>query len=1134
MTGPRATPAVPAGIELLIGGDVTGSLVAIGNNITQVNTLHGDIVLEGPPPVPRLRGPFRPKLPRQPEVVGRQVEIKALQAALSSGGPVLLHGEEGIGKTTLLRHVLSPRSGAELPARVAHVPNGVKPVSELLQVLFHAFYDCDIPYAPGEGQLRRYLEDAEGLVLVDHLELKPVDLDRLLTDVPGCEFLLAATEHRVLRPGRALSVPGLVEADGLALLEQVMGPLAGADRQAAIELCRAVDGHPGRLVQAAVLARDEERPLSVVLSALGPSPSSEAIIAELVASLSGPQRQVLAVLAMTRGAPVHLDDLAAIVGLPDPAAVVEPLRERRLAMAHSPRYSLAVPLEPSTLGVDDRAVAESLVEHYASREEPSRPGAAEEDADAVLAAVGLARRLGGRQAQVVRLVRSVSDQLARGGRLRSRADALRVGVTAAREQGDQASQAWFLHQLGVQSLCLENLDAARRYLRQALALRRLIGDTDGAEVTQYHLDRLGPPPPPPPRPPEGPPRPPPPPWKGGPTRPLPPPRPPPAPVRARWGLPVVVMAAVLLLGLGGLVTAVALQPRSSGTDASSPLVQVVEPDRLNFGLAPVGSTSPPRTVVLTRKAGSDGPATLPRAVLAGPDPGEYDVVADNCSRSALAPGGSCSIGLSFSPTGTGGRRAQLRLGDRGIVALEGVGTASALQAEPSLVDFGEVAVGVTSPVRVVTVTNQGAARARLAEPTVSGSGAAFAIAGGTCRGAALDPGRSCSVEMTFTPRAAGRRAASVTLAHDGPGQQVSIALQGSGQQAGSGAVLVPDGVEFPSQRVGTRSAPRVVEVTNRGSSSLVVESVRVGGPAPRDFVADEGCDSRTLGGGRSCRTEVVFAPTVAGERTATLEAVLRDGPPAVIALSGTGKVGSLSAEPSRLDFGPQLVGVAGKPQTVTVTNSGEATVDLSDVTVSGPGADFGAVSTECEGRSLEQGDSCRIQVSFKPSAAGPRTGTVTVAYDGGASLAVALSGSGTLPTISIGNAVVREGDTQVSPGTATTATTVRAQTAATFTVSLSARSARDVTVEVATADAAPGGPFGRATANEDYVPLVARVVVKAGQLTATVTVTVLGDSDFERDEQFAVVLSSPAGATLAPRQATGLGTIENDDSRPIE
>ena len=119
---------------------------------------------------------------------------------------------------------------------------------------------------------------------------------------------------------------------------------------------------------------------------------------------------------------------------------------------------------------------------------------------------------------------------------------------------------------------------------------------------------------------------------------------------------------------------------------------------------------------------------------------------------------------------------------------------------------------------------------------------------------------------------------------------------------------------------------------------------------------------------------------------------------------------------------------------------------------------------------------------------------------------------GPLPEVSINDVSVTEGDTG----------TIDAE----FTVTLSAPSADTVTVNYATA---VGGVY-EATPGVDYVAASGQVQFDPGVTTQPILVTVNGDTLFERDETFQVILSSSVNAIIA--RGTGVGTILNDDPVP--
>ena len=113
------------------------------------------------------------------------------------------------------------------------------------------------------------------------------------------------------------------------------------------------------------------------------------------------------------------------------------------------------------------------------------------------------------------------------------------------------------------------------------------------------------------------------------------------------------------------------------------------------------------------------------------------------------------------------------------------------------------------------------------------------------------------------------------------------------------------------------------------------------------------------------------------------------------------------------------------------------------------------------------------------------------------------------PSLSVDDPVIDEGNA----GSATM----------TFTLSLSNPSAFPVSVDVATAD-------NTANAPSDYTPTTTTLTFNPGQTTASVDVSVIGDTVFEGNELLELHLSNPVGATIA--DAVGVGTIRNDDGAP--
>ena len=112
-----------------------------------------------------------------------------------------------------------------------------------------------------------------------------------------------------------------------------------------------------------------------------------------------------------------------------------------------------------------------------------------------------------------------------------------------------------------------------------------------------------------------------------------------------------------------------------------------------------------------------------------------------------------------------------------------------------------------------------------------------------------------------------------------------------------------------------------------------------------------------------------------------------------------------------------------------------------------------------------------------------------------------------LPTLSVADITVTEGNS----GT----------TNATFTVKLSQASTQPVTVTYGTSD-------GSARAGSDYTAVSGSLTFQPGQTEKQITVPVIGDTQVEPNESFTLTLAGAQNATIAKASATG--TIQNDDA----
>src|SRR5207249_2368442 len=143
-----------------------------------------------------------------------------------------------------------------------------------------------------------------------------------------------------------------------------------------------------------------------------------------------------------------------------------------------------------------------------------------------------------------------------------------------------------------------------------------------------------------------------------------------------------------------------------------------------------------------------------------------------------------------------------------------------------------------------------------------------------------------------------------------------------------------------------------------------------------DLAQPTNCGS-SLAAGAQCTINVTFTPSAGGTRTATLTVTdSASGSPQTATLTGTGVASAATPPPTPPDPNRD-VDATSAPQAVTPSNSGSAPLSISSIAISGADSGDFAQTNNC-GSSLAAGAKCTISVTFRPTATGTRTGTLTV------------------------------------------------------------------------------------------------------------------------------------------------------------
>lgn len=306
--------------------------------------------------------------------------------------------------------------------------------------------------------------------------------------------------------------------------------------------------------------------------------------------------------------------------------------------------------------------------------------------------------------------------------------------------------------------------------------------------------------------------------------------------------------------------------------------------------------------------------------------------------------------------------------------------APAITLAPSSLTFASQAVGTTSALQTVTLTNNGPSSSlNLSSISVSGDFTAVSSCG------TLAPGASCGIDVKFTPTAAGTRAGALTITSNASGSPHTVPLSGLGTSTPV-ATLTPGSLTFAARTLGTTSTTQAVTLANNGPGTLNIASITATG----DFAFSSAC-ATTLAQGATCAINVTFTPVAVGSRTGSLTIASNGaGSPQSVALTGTGQpltIGVLDVAPTAITFDPQVLNTPSAPQLLVLHNSGTAPVNRGPESVdgdykllTGAEADAATSNTTC-GATIAPGASCSLALVFTPTALGTRPGAISLPND---------------------------------------------------------------------------------------------------------------------------------------------------------
>ncbi|PID95608.1 MAG: hypothetical protein CSA94_00740, partial [Bacteroidetes bacterium] len=218
-----------------------------------------------------------------------------------------------------------------------------------------------------------------------------------------------------------------------------------------------------------------------------------------------------------------------------------------------------------------------------------------------------------------------------------------------------------------------------------------------------------------------------------------------------------------------------------------------------------------------------------------------------------------------------------------------------------------------------------------------------------------------------------------------------IEVKGEMNESAPVIAVTPENYDFGTVEVG-QTTTNTFTVMNTGNATLTISGITLSGNAA---FTTNGMPTAVAPNG-NYTFDVVFMPTAAGMVSATVTIANNSATPTVmVTVSGTGEssvtpTSEITVTPENYDFGSIEVGQTAT-NTFTVMNTGNATLTISGITLSGNAA----FTTNGMPTAVAPNENYTFDVVFMPTAAGMVSATVTIANNSATpTVMVTVSGTG--------------------------------------------------------------------------------------------------------------------------------------------
>jgi hypothetical protein len=314
------------------------------------------------------------------------------------------------------------------------------------------------------------------------------------------------------------------------------------------------------------------------------------------------------------------------------------------------------------------------------------------------------------------------------------------------------------------------------------------------------------------------------------------------------------------------------------------------------------------------------------------------------------------------------------------------------------IDFGTQSVGTAATPQTIQIYNGGNENLTISNIAISGP-SAFTTTNPTnpcTKSQVLAPGALCNLTVGFLSQVPGSFSGSLNFTTNSLNTTSTTSVTLAAVIDGVIVAAAPASLDFGSVTDGSTSATKTITLTNNGYG----DSAQISAPASTDpaFTVTLGTCNVSIPAGGTCALNVTFSPTAVQSYSATGSVAVAGAPTVSFTLTGTGTAPAApiaSLSPTTLSFPSTTVGSTASALSTTLSNTGNATLNISGITLTGANPSDFAKTTTC-GSTLAAGKACTISVTFTPAAAASYTAAISVADDAtGSPQTVALSGTGT-------------------------------------------------------------------------------------------------------------------------------------------